>query len=652
MHIITSNEYLARRDYKEVGKILEYMGVSVGLIYQNMDIEERKREYLKDVTYGTNMEFGFDYLRDNTATNKGTVVQRELYYAIVDEADSILLDEAQTPMIISQKKEKIDEIEYIKARDFVQELKGISIIKEEPKNKKQLLENEKYDYVVDKTYKTVTLTQKGIDKAESEYGIENYFTSDNINIMNHINQALLAKEIFKKDIDYIIEDEKILIVDTYTGRVMKGKRYTKGLHEAIEAKENIKIKNSSELKASITIQNYFKMYKKISGMTGTAKTSEKEFKEVYGLNVVEVPTNKKSQRIDKKDKIYGTIDEKYKGMLEEIKQSQEKGQPVLIGTTSIENTVKISNLLEEEHIKHNVLNAKNDEEEAKIVENAGNLNEVTIATNMAGRGTNIILGTKTNKNEVLKAGGLKVIGTEKHETKRIDEQLRGRSARQGEKGESIFYLSLEDEIMQIYGNTKKAKRESHNRQLHEYEKAQKRAENRNYTFRKYLLKYDEILNYQRNIIYENRKKILDNEFENIIENLINEFVKYLINENQDIVVNLKSQIESIENIKFSLENQKEISKKIYDRYKEKKKTIGKEEFEKQEKSRILEVIDKNWIEHLENMEYIKDTVQIRAYGGYKPLEEYAKQGKEQFDELIEIIKINSISQLLFNINIL
>lgn len=649
VHIITTNEYLAQRDYNEVGKILEYLGITVGIIDQDMTTEERKKQYQKEVTYGTNTEFGFDYLRDNIARNKEEIVQRELNYAIIDEADSILIDEAQTPMIISNRKAKNDEKPYIKADKFVKSLKGIRIIKENPKDKKQLEENEKYDYVVDETYKTVVLTQKGIKKAEKEYNLKNFYEKENIETINLVKQALCANNILEKDVDYIIKDKNVQIIDKYTGRIMKGKRYTKGLHEAIEAKEGLKIDDSSTMVASITTQNYFKMYKKLSGMTGTAKTAEKELNEIYGLDVVEIPRNLKSKRKDRKDKVYGAEQEKIEAIIKEIKKSQEKGQPVLIGTISIEKSEELSKLLKKENIKHNILNAKNDKEEAKIVEQAGQIGKVTIATNMAGRGTNIII----NQDEVIKAGGLKVIGTEKHESRRIDEQLRGRSGRQGQIGESIFYISLEDELIKIYGKNReiKSKKEIKSRTIKkEIEKAQKEAENKNYTSRKRMVNYDKTLNIQRRIIYGDRKQILEGIFEKTIKNFIDYYCEQIIKENTEKSNKVKQKLEEYEKINIREQNLKELEQKIYNRYKMKENEIGKTEFHEIEKQRILKVIDENWIDHLETMEYLKDNIELRVYGGYNPIQEYEKEGKKLFDKLIYKIKMNIINQLLFKNN--
>lgn len=662
VHIITTNEYLAKRDFNEIGKILEFLGLSVGLIYQGMDGKERKEAYKKDVTYGTNTEFGFDYLRDNIVSNKEEIVQRKLNYAIVDEADSILIDEAQTPMIISQKKYKTNPYPYVKANAFVKRLKGIRIIKEDPKDKEQLEENEQFDYVVDETYKTVDLTQKGIQKAEEEYNVQNYYDKKNKNIINDVKQALRANAVLKKDVDYIVKDEKVLLIDQYTGRIMYGKRFTRGLHEAIEAKEHLEIEGSSAMLANISTQNYFRMYQKLSGMTGTAKTSEKEFNDVYQLDVVKIPTNKKSQRVDKQDRIYVNEEEKNKAIIEEVKKSRKIGQPVLIGTTSIENSEKLSQMLKQEKIRHKVLNAKYHEEEAKIVEQVGRANEVTIATNMAGRGTNIVLGgtnaTKKAREKVIRAGGLKVIGTERHEARRIDEQLRGRSGRQGAIGESIFYLSLDDELIKIYGNKKRIERYKRKkagevkskRIKREFIKAQKEAENRNYTVRKRTIYYDGILNKQREIIYTDRREVLEGNTEKITKNFISYFCEELVVDNGEKAKRMIEKLEEAENIKIDINNIEELKEKIYKRYREKKKEIGEKEFIKAEKNKLLDIIDESWIEHLDIMEELRDNIELRAYGGHDPIEEYNKEGKKIFDELIDKIKMNTVSKLLFNTN--
>ena len=660
VHIITTNEYLAKRDFEEVGEVLKYLGLSVGFIYQGMESKDRKEAYKMDVTYGVNTEFGFDYLRDNTVRDINDTVQRELNYAIIDEADSILLDEAQTPMIISRKgkEDKVDE--YIKARDFVNKLNGRIIIKEEPKNKKQQRENEEYDYVVDETYKTVELTEKGMKKAEKEYGVGNYYDAENYKIINYVRQALRAKEILKKDVDYIVLDGEVKLIDKFTGRIMHGKRFMKGLHQAIEAKEGLKIENSSKLIASITVQNYFKMYNKLSGMTGTAKTSEKEFNAVYELDVVQVPENKKSQRIDKRDRIFDNEKSKYEAVIEEIRKSKEKGQPVLVGTTSIENSEKLSNLLKKENIEHNILNAKNNQEEAEIVKEAGDVGKVTIATNMAGRGTNILLGgeNETRKEEVTKAGGLKIIGTEKHEARRIDEQLRGRSGRQGQVGESIFLLSLEDELIKIYGNKKRIKEykkykpeKFKNAFLEdEFLKAQKKAENRNYTIRKRMVHYDEVLDKQREIIYNDRKQVLKNNIDSIVKEFISYFCDNVINMSNKKDEKIIKSLEKQENISINKDNIENLKEKIYNRYCIKAKEIGEEGFKTRIQSKLLFTIDDNWIDHLETMEDIKTNMELRVYGGYNPVDEYKIEGRKEFELLIYKIRMNFICQLLFDEN--
>ena len=658
VHVITTNEYLAKRDFEEVGEVLKYLGLSVGFIYQGMESKDRKEAYKMDVTYGVNTEFGFDYLRDNTVRDINDTVQRDLNYAIIDEADSILLDEAQTPMIISRKGKEDKANEYIKARDFVNKLNGRTIIKEEPKNKKQQRENEKYDYIVDETYKTVELTEKGMKKAEEEYDVDNYYDAENYKIINYVRQALRAKEILKRDVDYIVLDNEVKLIDKFTGRIMHGKRFMKGLHQAIEAKEGLKIENSSKLIASITVQNYFKMYNKLSGMTGTAKTSEKEFNAVYELDVVQVPENKKSQRIDKKDRIFNDEKSKYEAVIEEIRKSKEKGQPVLVGTTSIENSEKLSNLLKEEKIEHNILNAKNNKQEAEIVKEAGDVGKVTIATNMAGRGTNILLGgeNEARKEEVTKAGGLKIIGTEKHEARRIDEQLRGRSGRQGQVGESIFLLSLEDELMKIYGNKKRIKeyKKYKPKKLKniffedEFLKAQKKAENRNYTIRKRMVRYDEVLDKQREIIYNDRKQVLKNNIDSIVKEFISYFCDNVINMSNKKDEKIIKSLEKQENIEIKKDNIDNLKEKIYNRYCEKAKEMEEEGFKTRIQSKLLFTIDDNWIEHLETMEDIKTNMELRVYGGYNPVDEYKIEGRKEFELLIYKIRMNFICGLLFD----
>ena len=660
VHVVTTNEYLSKRDFGEVGKILEFLGITVGLIYYGMERKERIKAYKKDVTYGSNTEFGFDYLRDNIAYEKDEIVQNGLNCAIIDEADSILLDEGQTPMIISEKKNKPNKYQYIKANNFVNNLKGINVLNENIKNKKQLKEIEEYDYVIYDAYKEIELTQKGIKKAEREYELQNLYESENIEIINYIKQALRANKILKKDEDYIVKDNNIFLIDIFTGRIMYGKRYTNGLQEAIEIKENIEVQESSEMLASITTQNYFKMYKKICGMTGTAKTSEKEFNNIYHLEVKKVPVYKKSKRKDKKNRIFYNIEDKYDAIIKEIKKSNLKGQPVLVGTTSIEKSEKLSELLNKSNIKHNILNAKNHEEEAKIVSEAGKIGKVTIATNMAGRGTNILLGGTDFKEreKVVSLGGLKVIGTEKHESRRIDEQLRGRSGRQGEIGESIFYLSLEDEIIRRYRNINTLKRYSNNKKIELKDiftkiiisKIQKKAEDINYSIRKRIVEYDEVLNINRNIIYRDRRKVLEGECMEITKEFILYFCKRILEDKSSKSIKVLNSIEKEEKITLRKENVEEITQIIYEKIIKRENELGKEKFDKILKNKLLKTIDENLTEYLEQMDDLKLNMELRAYGGYNPIDEYAKEGRQYLDITIDKIKMNFVNKILFNAN--
>lgn len=683
VHIVTTNEYLAKRDYEEIGKIFEFLGLSVGLICQNMKTSDRKNAYQKDITYGTNTEFGFDYLRDHIAPYPEDVVQRELNYAIIDEADSILLDETETPMIISRKEKNFSKEPYLKANRFVNALTGITITKEEPKNKKQLIENEKYDYVVDLTNKTAELTQKGIQKAEKEYAVSNFYAEENASIINDVRQALRANEILKKDVDYIVQNDSVYLIDKFTGRIMYGKKFTKGLQQAIEAKENLKISEVSGLVATISTQNYFKLYNKLSGMTGTAKASREEFEKIYCTDVISIKTNKKTIRKDKKDRVFATEEAKYEAIIEEVKESQKKKQPVLIGTTSIEKSERLSQKLSQNNLKHNVLNAKKYKEEAEIVKEAGRAGKITIATNMAGRGTNILLGGASGNfkdhKKVANAGGLKVIGTEKNDSRRVDEQLRGRSGRQGEVGESVFYVSLEDELIKIYGNRDKIDKykrkyskkknikinklnnssNNHNNKSVKYfeiknifvnkqiKKAQQKAENRGYSIRKRLVYYDDILGSQRNLIYMDRDKVLNGNIDEVIENFISYFCEYILNDNSEKSNAIINRLEEVENLKVQKENLEKLKKKIYNRYLDKKELIGKEKYENIQKQKLLKTIDEEWIEHLERMEEIEQGIELQLYGKYNPVEKYAVIAKREFDHLVMNIKLNTVTQLMF-----
>ena len=534
VHVITVNDYLAKRDSEWMGKLYKFLGLSVGLVIAGMEPKEKQDAYNADITYGTNNEFGFDYLRDNMVIYKDQLVQRGLHYAIIDEIDSILIDEARTPLIISGRANESSDL-YKRADNFVSKLTPKVIIEEDVKDFDQAEDNEKYDYIVDLKAKSASLTQKGIKKAEDFFGLDNFNDLENSSLVHHVNQALRAHGIMKKDIDYIVKDGEVLIVDEFTGRIMYGRRYNNGLHQAIEAKEHVKIADESKTLATITFQNLFRMYDKLSGMTGTAMTEEAEFQEIYNLDVVEIPTNKPMIRKDENDVIYKNENAKYRAIVESIKESHEKGQPVLIGTIAIETSELISNLLKQAKIPHEVLNAKNHAREAEIIAKAGEKGSVTIATNMAGRGTDIKLGEG-----VKELGGLFVIGTERHESRRIDNQLRGRSGRQGDPGESQFCVSFEDDLMVRFG-TDRAKMmlqrvgfnddvSIRNRMLsNSIESAQKRVEGNNFDMRKTLLEYDDVINEQRTIIYDKRNQILDNEsVRDIIEQSFKDFTQDLV----------------------------------------------------------------------------------------------------------------------------
>ena len=610
-----------------------------------MKLEDRKEAYKKEVTYGSNIEFGFDYLRDNLARDEKQIVQRNLNFAIVDEADSILLDEANTPMIISIRKKRADFGLYKKADECVKKLNYIRISKEEVKNKKQNAKLEKYDYYIDETAKTANFTLQGIKKIEKEFELENLYDSSNIEILSIIMQSLKANGVLKKDIDYIIQDGEIKIIDKFTGRIMEKKRFSEGLHEALEVKENLKIGYTSETMAQISIQNFFKLYKKLSGMTGTAFISNKEFKEVYCLEVEKIPTNKPMIRKDLKDRFFVNEEEKFKAVVEEIKKSHIKGQPILIGTSSVEKSEKLCEMLDNENIKYNLLNAKNNKKEAEIVEQAGKIGKITISTNMAGRGTNILVEEKAAK-----LGGLKVIGTEKYESSRIDEQLRGRSGRQGEVGESIFFLSLEDELIRIYGNQKKLEKfkrkntseiKSDKIKL-EFIKAQEKSEDVNYSYRKYMVQIDDIMNKNRRIIYEDRLKVLKSDNESIFIKNLNYFCEKIIRREDIYSQNILDS--------FSWKNKEEIYQGILKKYEEKKKEVGKEKLKKIEKKIQLNIIDKNWIEYLKEMEIVLDSINLKAYGGFNPIDEFALISKKSFDDLCELIKLNIVTKVLFGVD--
>ena len=727
VHVVTVNDYLAKRDSEWMGKLYKFLGLSVGLVIAGMNSEQKQKAYNSDITYGTNNEYGFDYLRDNMVIYKNDMVQRPLNYAIVDEIDSILIDEARTPLIISGTAAE-SSVLYSQADDFVKRLKSKVLVEEDIKDFDQEEDNEKYDYIVDLKAKSATLTQKGIKKAEDYFKLENLNDLDNSDIVHHINQALHAHGIMKKDIDYIVKDGEVLIVDEFTGRIMYGRRYSNGLHQAIEAKEHVKIANESKTLATITFQNYFRMYDKLSGMTGTAMTEESEFREIYNLDVISIPTNKPMIRIDNNDVIYKNENAKFRAVVEDIKRSHEKGQPVLVGTVSIEKSEKLSSILKREGIKHEVLNAKYHEKEAQIIAQAGKFGAVTIATNMAGRGTDIMLGgnseflakqemkkqgfseelieqstthnetedeeilkaretfskleqrfdneIKEEKQKVVDAGGLKIIGTERHESRRIDNQLRGRSGRQGDPGESRFYIALDDDLMKIFGgdmvtsvyNTLGA---DENMPLEmgilsrAVESAQKKVEGKNFSIRKHVLQYDDVMNTQRGIIYKQRKQVLDGE--NIHENILHminsvaeETIQEYVGNGED--VNKEGLLQEIKTI-FNVNDLETLSKKHLDvqeitdelkekalqNYDKKAEEIGQNEIGEVERVVMLKVVDQKWMDHIDAMDELKDGIGLRAYGQKDPVVQYRIEGFDMFDKMVNDIK-HDVVKILLNIN--
>ena len=721
VHVITVNDYLAKRDSEWMGKIYTFLGLTVGLVIADMKPNEKQKAYNCDITYGTNNEFGFDYLRDNMVIYKDQLVQRPLNYAIVDEIDSILIDEARTPLIISGRANQASDI-YKKADRFVSKLEARTIIEEDVKDEEQAAENEKYDYVVDLKAKSASLTAKGIAKAEKEFGLENLNDLNNSELVHAINQALRAHGIMKKDVDYIVKSGEVLIVDEFTGRIMYGRRYNNGLHQAIEAKEHVKVADESKTLANITFQNYFRMYEKLSGMTGTAMTEEQEFEEIYKLDVIEIPTNKPIQRKDLPDIIYKNETGKFNAVIEDIKKSYEKGQPVLVGTVSIDKSERLSKLLDKAKIPHQVLNAKYHEKEAEIIAQAGKYKAVTIATNMAGRGTDIILGgnseylAKTDmrkkytfeeieeatafnetddekilarreefrnlvrnydkgiedeRAKVIEAGGLKIIGTERHESRRIDNQLRGRAGRQGDPGESRFYISLDDDLMKIFGGSIITKVYNkigvsddmpiESRILtRTVESSQKKVEGRNFSIRKNVLQYDDVMNKQRVIIYKQRREVLDGdnlteEIGNMIDSVINTIVpQYITNDSKDIE-GLKKEIytefgiESLDILKqekFEAEDViKELLEKAHNIYNAKSEKFG-ESMRELERVVTLKIVDEKWMEHIDNMDELKNGVGLRAYAQKDPVVVYRMEGFDMFDEMVYDIQYDVVKLLM------
>ena len=724
VHVITVNDYLAKRDSEWMGNLYRFLGLSVGLVIAGMNPKQKQEAYACDVTYGTNNEFGFDYLRDNMVIYKNQLVQRKLKYAIVDEIDSILIDEARTPLIISGRGAQSSNL-YQKADHFVKKLQAKVIIEEDDKDYEQEEDNEKYDYIVDLKAKSATLTQQGIKKAEQEFGLENFNDLENSELVHDVNQALHANGIMKKDKDYIVKDGQVLIVDEFTGRIMYGRRYNDGLHQAIEAKEHVKINDESKTLATITFQNYFRMYEKLSGMTGTAMTEESEFQEIYKLDVVEIPTNKPMIRKDNSDIIYKNEDAKFRAVIADIKEAHEKGQPVLIGTVSIDKSEKLSKLLDKEGIPHEVLNAKYHEKEAQIIAQAGKFGAVTIATNMAGRGTDIMLGgnseylakqemrklkytdeeiedaaahnetddkailaarekfnelekkfdneIKEEKEKVIEAGGLKIIGTQRHESRRIDNQLRGRSGRQGDPGESRFYIGLDDDLMKIFGgdivtkvyNTLGADEDMpiKSRLISKaVENAQKKVEGRNFSIRKNVLQYDDVMNVQRTVIYEQRREVLDGE--NLKENILkmmDSVVELIVDSHivdgeevnkesiaQDIETNLGiSDVAALKTEKFDRNALvDELIAKVHEIYASKETEFGEENLRELERVVMLKIVDQKWMDHIDNMDELKKGIGLRGYGQQDPVVQYRLEGTEMFDDMIEDIRMDVVKILL------
>ena len=712
VHVVTVNDYLAKRDKEQMGKVYEFLGMTVGVIVHGQDPQTRRAQYQCDITYGTNNEYGFDYLKDNMVIHKEQMVQRELNYAIVDEVDSILVDEARTPLIISGPGDKSTHL-YSDANTFILTLKPD-------------------DYEIDEKQKSVALTESGIQKAEVYFNVENITDIAHMELYHHINQALKAHTNMKKDVDYVVKDGEIIIVDEFTGRLMFGRRYSEGLHQAIEAKEGLRIQRESKTLATVTFQNYFRMYNKLAGMTGTAKTEEEEFKAIYKMDVVQIPTNKPVQRQDLSDAVYKNVVGKFNAVVEDIIERHKNKQPILVGTVSIENSELISQLLKRRGVKHEVLNAKYHDKEAEIIAQAGRLGAVTIATNMAGRGTDIVLGgnptfltkkemkklgydesvinkvdaslegidregneelfaarekyeelykkykeeTKAEQEEVMKAGGLAIIGTERHESRRIDNQLRGRAGRQGDPGSSRFYISLEDDLMRLFGSERissvveKIGLEEdmpieHKMLTKSIEGAQKKVEGRNFGIRKHVLQYDDVMNKQREIIYAERRRVLEGEnlqeqIENMIHSLIEEgvmsysqdgfdaerFVEYMYNL---FMPRGSIEVSDIENLKTEqvIEKVFEIAMKIYNG---KEERIGSDRMREVERVVLLQAVDSHWIDHIDAMDQLRQGIGLRAIGQQDPVIAYTDEGFNMFNEMNAHIKEDTI-KYLFSITI-
>jgi preprotein translocase subunit SecA len=645
VHIVTVNDYLARRDTEWMGGIYRLLGLSVGTIVHGLSDAERRRAYAADITYGTNNEFGFDYLRDNMKFSLEDMVQRGFNYAIVDEVDSILIDEARTPLIISGPAEESTELYYILNRVALQLVRD-------------------RDYTVDEKARSILITEEGVARAEKLLGVDNLYDPRHIELLHHLNQALKAHNLFKRDDEYIVKDGQVIIVDEFTGRLMPGRRYSDGLHQALEAKEGVRIENENQTLATITFQNYFRMYRKLAGMTGTADTEAEEFKKIYNLDVVIIPTHRKMIRVDHPDVIYKTAEEKFRAVVEEIKDCHTRGQPVLVGTTSIEKSELLSRMLKREGIKHEVLNAKHHEKEAQIVAQAGQLGMVTIATNMAGRGTDIVLGPG-----VVERGGLHIIGTERHEARRIDNQLRGRSGRQGDPGSSRFYLSLEDDLLRIFGGDRlKSLMERFGMEdgqpieaqmvSNAIERAQKRVEAHNFDIRKHLLEYDNVMNKQREVIYAQRRQILAGEnleedllemAEELVEDLVSEYTQDRIAEEWDLK-GLQDAFQRQFGFRPDLvQADGDLTDYLTDlvrrRLEQKKTELGPELFRHLQQMVMLQIVDNHWKEHLLSMDHLRDGIGLRGYAQKDPLREYQREGYDMFMDLIHRIKADTVGTL-------
>lgn len=731
VHVVTVNDYLAKFQSEEMGKVFRFLGQSIGVVLSGMNKDEKRAAYNADITYGTNNEFGFDYLRDNMVIYNKDKVQREHAFAIVDEVDSILIDEARTPLIISGPGDKSTEL-YTLADRFAKTLKPVTVVEMDNKADNDALDG---DYIIDEKARTATLTKSGVKKAEKAFNVINLMDAENMTLLHHINQAIKANGTMRKDIDYVVKDGEVLIVDEFTGRIMIGRRFNDGLHQAIEAKEGVKVMRESKTVATITYQNYFRLYSKLSGMTGTAVTEEGEFREIYKLDVIEVPTNKPVIRIDHPDVVYKTEKGKFNAVIDKIIECHKKGQPVLVGTVSIEKSEYLSRLLKNKGIKHEVLNAKYHDREAKIVAQAGKYGAVTIATNMAGRGTDILLGgnaeylateqlykleypeevvveatgyAETEDEQVLEArakykelyakysaevaektekvkeaGGLFIIGTERHESRRIDNQLRGRAGRQGDPGESLFFLSLEDDLMRLFGGDRitsmmEALKVDENTPIQSkmlanvIESSQKKIEGRNFNIRKNVLNYDDVMNTQREIIYGQRQKVLDGEdIHEYIVGMIKEYIEstvnmYLLDEDVHDNWNLEGLRDHLMGL-FTVDSdfrydarqldeitKKDISDMLIDRaqkiYSKREEDLGRDLLREVERVVLLKVVDTKWMAHIDDMEELKRGIGLRSYGQKNPVVEYRMEGFDMFDAMIDAIREDTV-RMLFTIQV-